>query len=73
MRSRTPVAGAGISVSTLSVETSSSGSSVVIWSPSFFSHLVTVPSVTLSPRRGIFTETDMSFPSAVRETGWRAS
>ena len=53
-------AGAGISVSTLSVETSSSGSSAVTCSPSFFSQRVTVPSVTLSPSCGISTETDMS-------------
>ena len=45
--------GAGISVSTLSVETSSSGSSAVTSSPTDFSHRVTVPSVTLSPRAGI--------------------
>ncbi len=61
MRSSTPVAGAGISVSTLSVETSSSGSSLETGSPSFFSHRVTVPSVTLSPSRGIFTETDIAW------------
>jgi hypothetical protein len=55
----TPATGDGISVSTLSVETSRSGSSTATWSPSFFSQRVTVPSVTLSPRRGIVTETDM--------------
>ncbi len=53
------MAGDGISVSTLSVETSSSGSSAVTCSPSFFSQRVTVPSVTLSPSWGITTETDM--------------
>src|SRR3712207_8072640 len=46
----TPAAGEGISVSTLSVETSSSGSSTSTCSPSCLSHRVTVPSVTLSPR-----------------------
>ena len=56
---RMPATGDGISVSTLSVETSSSGSSTATWSPSFFNQRVTVPSVTLSPRRGIVTETDM--------------
>src|SRR6185312_6969625 len=54
-----PDAGAGISVSTLSVDTSSSGSSASTRSPSFLSQRVTVPSVTLSPRRGIVTETDI--------------
>src|SRR5437763_11145941 len=59
----TPAAGEGISVSTLSVETSSNGSSASTRSPSFFNQRVTVPSETLSPRRGIVTETDMtSFP-----------
>jgi hypothetical protein len=53
---RMPAAGDGISVSTLSVETSSSGSSRATWSPSDLSQRVTVPSVTLSPRAGIFTE-----------------
>jgi hypothetical protein len=56
-----PAAGEGISVSTLSVETSSSGSSTSTRSPSFFSQRVTVPSVTLSPRRGMVTETAMWF------------
>ena len=55
----TPLAGAGISVSTLSVDTSSSGSSAVMVSPTALSHRVTVPSVTLSPRAGIVTVTDM--------------
>jgi hypothetical protein len=53
---RTPATGDGISVSTLSVETSNSGSSTATTSPSFFSHLVTVPSVTDSPRAGMVTE-----------------
>src|SRR4051794_33648166 len=52
---RTPEAGDGISVSTLSVETSSSGSSALTWSPSCFSQRVTVPSDTLSPSAGIVT------------------
>src|SRR5450631_1408744 len=51
----TPAAGDGISVSTLSVETSSRGSSTSIWSPSALSQRVTVPSVTDSPRAGIVT------------------
>ena len=52
----TPATGDGISVSTLSVDTSTSGSSTATVSPSCFSHRVTVPSVTLSPRAGIWTE-----------------
>jgi hypothetical protein len=59
MSRSTPAAGAGISVSTLSVETSSSGSSAWTSSPSCLSQRVTVPSDTLSPRRGIVTETGM--------------
>src|SRR5690606_21253981 len=47
--------GDGISVSTLSVDTSTSGSFSSTRSPSFFSQRVTVPSVTLSPRAGILT------------------
>src|ERR1700710_1665150 len=52
----TPATGEGISVSTLSVETSSSGSSTPTWSPSFFSQRVTVPSVTPSPSAGMVTD-----------------
>ena len=52
----TPATGDGISVSTLSVETSSNGSSTAIWSPSFFNQRVTVPSVTDSPSAGMVTE-----------------
>ena len=52
---RTPLTGEGISVSTLSVETSSNGSSAVTVSPTAFSQRVTVPSVTLSPSWGIDT------------------
>src|SRR5574339_131096 len=50
-----PDAGAGISVSTLSVLTSRSGSSSLTGSPSFFSHLVTVTSSTPSPNKGTRT------------------
>ena len=42
-------------MSTLSVETSSSGSSTSTWSPTCLSQRVTVPSVTLSPRAGMVT------------------
>ena len=60
MPRRMPDAGEGISVSTLSVDTSRSGSSTSTRSPSFFSQRVTVPSVTLSPSCGMDTETDMA-------------
>ena len=62
---RTPDAGEGISVSTLSVDTSSSGSSSWTVSPSCLSQRVTVPSVTLSPSAGIWTDTAMCTPSNV--------
>ncbi len=55
MDSSVPDTGEGISVSTLSVETSTSGSSAATWSPTFFSQRVTVPSVTDSPSSGIST------------------
>ena len=55
MLNRVPEAGEGISVSTLSVEISTSGSSAATASPTFFSHRVTVPSVTDSPSSGIST------------------
>jgi hypothetical protein len=51
--------GEGISVSTLSVDTSRSGSSTAIVSPTPFSHRVTVPSVTDSPRAGMVTRWDI--------------
>ncbi len=65
----TPAAGEGISVSTLSVETSSSGSSTSTCSPSCLSQRVTVPSVTLSPRAGMVTDVGIagSAPSGVGE------
>ena len=55
----TPATGEGISVSTLSVETSSSGSSTATSSPTPFSQRVTVPSVTDSPSSGIVTFSDI--------------
>src|SRR5262245_42322799 len=60
MPRRIPATGEGISVSTLSVETSSSGSSTSTRSPTFFSQRVTVPSVTDSPRAGMVTRSDMT-------------
>jgi hypothetical protein len=50
-----PAAGDGISVSTLSVEISKSGSSRSMRSPGFLSHLVSVPSTMLSPIWGMTT------------------
>ena len=58
--SSVPATGEGISVSTLSVETSSNGSSTSTRSPSCLSQRVTVPSVTLSPSAGIWTENAMA-------------
>src|SRR5512132_3486318 len=52
-----PDAGAGTSESTLSVETSNSGSSASTWSPTLFSQRVIVPSVTVSPSCGIWMST----------------
>ena len=52
---RTPAAGAGISASTLSVEISNSGSSRSTVSPTFFIHLVMVPSAIDSPIWGMMT------------------
>ena len=53
----TPDAGLGTSVSTLSVEISSSDSSASIVSPGCFSHFVIVPSETETPIWGITTST----------------
>ena len=52
---RTPDTGDGTSVSTLSVDTSKSGSSAATASPTFLNHFVMVPSVTVSPSCGSFT------------------
>ncbi len=53
----TPLTGAGTSESTLSVETSKSGSSAFTGSPGCFNQRVIVPSVTVSPSWGIVTST----------------
>ena len=53
--SKIPAAGAGISVSTLSVLTSMRASNSATYSPGFLSHLVMVASVTDSPNWGIRT------------------
>ena len=60
--STTPATGEGTSVSTLSVETSTRGSSTSTCSPTSFSQRVTVPSVTDSPSAGSTTVWDIIFP-----------
>jgi len=55
----TPATGDGISVSTLSVETSRRGSSAATVSPTFLSQRETVPSETDSPRAGRVTLVDI--------------
>src|SRR5262249_60118295 len=50
-----PADGEGMTVSTLSVEISSRGSSRSTFSPTFLSHLVTVPSAIDSPIWGMTT------------------
>ncbi len=57
--STTPATGEGTSVSTLSVETSSKGSSTATSSPTCFNQRVTVPSVTDSPSAGRLTVSDI--------------
>ena len=60
-----PLAGEGTSVSTLSVEISSSGSSASTCSPSRFNHFVIVPSETETPICGITTSTAVSVAMAL--------
>ena len=68
--STVPEAGDGISVSTLSVLTSSRGSSSLIDSPSCLSHLVTVTSSTPSPSKGTSTLVVMvCLPMPLRASG----
>ena len=62
--SRVPATGEGTSVSTLSVETSTRGSSTSTCSPTSFSQRVTVPSVTDSPRAGSRTSVPEAEPAA---------
>src|SRR5687768_10662089 len=68
-----PATGEGISVSTLSVETSSSGSSTATSSPTDFSQRVTVPSVTDSPRAGSVTDVPEPPPSDEDAAGFSVS
>ena len=65
--------GEGISVSTLSVETSRRGSSTATSSPSCFSHRVTVPSVTDSPSAGIVTVVPSPDPTRGAGCRWMPS
>ena len=70
---RTPLAGLGTSVSTLSVEISSSASSAAIASPSAFSHFVIVPSETETPIWGMTTSTAVSVAMVLLSTSARSS
>ena len=72
METKTPDAGDGISVSTLSVETSRRASSTVTLSPTCFNQRVTVPSVTDSPSAGIVTMVPLPV-GATGETGAAAT
>jgi hypothetical protein len=60
---RTPAAGDGTSVSTLSVDTSKRGSSRSTCSPIDFIQRVIVPSVTVSPSCGMVTSAKVQSPS----------
>ena len=64
----TPLPGLGTSVSTLSVEISSSGSSAATSSPSCLSHFVIVPSETETPIWGITTSTAVSVAMSLLST-----
>ena len=68
--SRVPVAGEGTSVSTLSVETSTSGSSTSMVSPTVLSQREMVPSVTDSPRAGRVTSVPLAVPAGSVEACW---
>src|ERR1019366_477995 len=63
----TPAAGEGISESTLSVETSKSGSSRATPPPTLFNHFVMISSVTASPSDGNVTSTNVQSPSGQRK------
>ena len=62
----TPDAGEGTSESTLSVDTSKSGSSTSTRSPTALNHWVIVPSVTVSPNWGISTSAMCPLSSSTR-------
>ena len=58
----TPATGEGTSRLTLSVSSSTSGSSTATLSPTFFSHFATVASLTDSPSFGTRISTLIAFP-----------
>ncbi len=62
----TPVPGLGTSVSTLSVEISSSGASASIVPPSLTSHLTIVPSETDTPIWGMTTSMTVALAISTR-------
>src|SRR5262249_49200270 len=62
----TPLAGAGISASTLSVEISNIGSSRLTQSPTFLSHFDNVPSAIDAPIWGITTSIRATESSSLR-------
>ena len=68
-----PATGDGISVSTLSVDTSRSASSTATLSPTFLSQRVTVPSLTLSPSAGIVIIVPLVEGAAAGTTGAAAT
>src|SRR5579884_3604303 len=63
----TPAAGEGTSESTLSVDTSKRTSSSSTGSPTFFIHLVMVPSVTVSPSWGMVMSANVQTSSGQGE------
>src|SRR5215510_1114089 len=63
---KTPLVGAGISASTLSVEISKIGSSRLTVSPTFLSHFERVPSAIDSPIWGITTSTRATASPSIR-------
>ena len=65
----TPEAGAGTSIVTLSVSSSTKGSSVVTASPACLNHWPTVASTTDSPRAGTRISVAMVFRSFARRRG----
>jgi hypothetical protein len=64
-----PATGEGISASTLSVEISKMGSSRLMVSPTFFNHLVMVPSAIDSPICGMMTSVAIRYSLRPRSIG----
>src|SRR6185312_10506065 len=67
----TPAAGAGTSNVTLSVSSSTKGSSTATGSPGFLNHLPTVASVTDSPRVGTRMSAMINLPISSFTLPWR--